>query len=331
MASPRTFYPLWVLSIAMSAVACGPTASGTGDGDDGGSSQRADAASCQQVEPIDFVQPPPPSLMLMVDRSGSMGQPLDGGDDKWSIMQAALARITADYDSAIDFGLTLFPTGAACNGGAVYVDIAPLSGGRVRSELARFSPAGGTPTHTTLEDARSYFAALPPSDAGRFILLATDGLPNCGDGTTRNATVDETLAALRSLATHGVNSYVLGFGGEANNAPDTLNAMAEAGGTASYFPVSSPAELDRALDDIASQVSADVCTVALQSVPDDPAKLGIFLDDEQLPRSPSHSQGWDYDAATNTVTIYGDACTNLRIGRTRAIRIEFGCEGPLVL
>jgi hypothetical protein len=40
--------------------------------------------------------------------------------------------------------------------------------------------------------------------------------------------------------------------------------------------------------------------------------------------------GWDYDAGTNTVTLYGEPCEKLRRGEVSDIDIVFGCPGPVI-
>ena len=68
------------------------------------------------------------------------------------------------------------------------------------------SPYAGTPTASSLEAAKRYFDGRP-ADPNRnsYVLLATDGLPSCGEDGTR------TVAAVRSLASARVRTFVLGL------------------------------------------------------------------------------------------------------------------------
>ncbi len=133
----------------------------------------------------------------------------------------------------------------------------------------------------------SYYQSIPTNPNGRFVLLATDGQPNCGDPNDSSVpTVTQSIAAIGALAGAGVKTFVLGFGDAVVSDPTTLQAMAQAGQTGMYYAATSPAQLDAALDAIAGQISVPPCTIGLVTTPDDPAKLGVFFDGTAVPRSP---------------------------------------------
>jgi Mg-chelatase subunit ChlD len=303
------------------------------DGGPGGGGQGlADAAACDQVTPIEIEEPAPPDLLLVVDKSGSMGDQLQNGQQKWSVMRGALTSIVSDYDDRINFGLSTFPSDDECGPGTIRSPIAPGSALAISGLLAITSPEGGTPTHTTMDAALAYYQGAPVNPNGRYALLATDGQPNCGDPNDPLVpTVSESVTAVGTLAAAGVKTYVLGFGDAVVSDPTTLQLMAQAGGTGNYFAATSPAQLSAALDAIADQISLPSCTIGLLSTPPDPSKLAVAFDGAPVPRSPSHADGWDYDPATNSVTLYGSACDQLQSGGVDNVEVDYGCGGPEVL
>lgn len=302
------------------------------DAGPGGGGNLPPDAACDQVTPIEIIPPSPPDLLLVVDKSGSMGQNLSTGQQKWAVMRSALTQIVTGYGDRINFGLATYPSDDTCGPGSILSQVAPGSGAAISAALLATVPEGGTPTHTTMDAARTYYLSAPANPNGRFALLATDGQPNCGDPNDPSVpTVNESVAAITQLAAAGVKTYVLGFGDAVNADPTTLSHMATAGQTGGYYAANSPAQLATALDAIAGQISVPPCTIGLDGAPDDPSKLGVSFDGVAVPRSPSHTDGWDYDAATNSITLYGDACDDLQGGGVGQVEVDYGCGGPIVL
>ena len=115
--------------------------------------------------------------------------------------------------------------------------------------IAGTMPLGnGTPTRYAIQKAVAHLKATP-TNTPRYILLATDGEPNCADGMT-NALVDPDGAvdAIRMAAAEGFKTFVIGIATQFGDANMTLNRMAEAGGEPRmgdprYYPVASRTEL----------------------------------------------------------------------------------------
>ena len=57
----------------------------------------------------------------------------------------------------------------------------------------------------------------------------------------------------------------------------------------------------------------------------DPNQLYVFLDKTLLVRDTAHMNGWDYDPITNTITVYGKPCTDLKAGTAKVVDIVYGC------
>lgn len=322
----------------------GPNA---GDASSGGSG--AVDAGCSQTTPVPTqVVGDPPDMLLTVDISASMCAPLGllpvGGSTKMRVMKDALRSLVRSKDERIHFGLLLFPEDNGCAPGRIDEPTRRRNAGEVIRRLDRLSDdvltcgirhGGGTPTHTSLGEARRFYASAPRNPAGRYVLLATDGIPNCGEevpdaGTAE--TVEETVAAVAALRAEGIRTFVLGFGSLLAGRRDTLQRLAEAGETGRFYLATSATELDRALNDIAAEVIVPSCDVALDGPRRAPELLRVRFDDgPPIPRNPARTSGWDVDPASpKTLTFHGAECRRLERGHIGAVHVDFGCPGPLI-
>lgn len=307
-------------------------------------------AGCDVTTPVPTqIVGDPPDVLLVVDISGSMCTPLGlfpGGDTKMAVMKQALTDLVTTFDARINFGLMLYPNSSgACDPGTVGNPIMERNGTAINGTISSIvddffgcalANPGATPTHTSIDNARTYWSTIPVNPVGRYTLLATDGLPNCGPvvdpetGETA-ATVDETVTAIGSLNTAGVPTYVVGFGGGFTGDPTALNRMATAGGTGTPFNASTGAALEAAFEAIAAEVIPPSCTIELEGPPRDPMLFQVSFDGGPLiPRNMSRTSGWDYDPATNTITFYGPECDRVQSGAVTNISVDFGCPGPLI-
>ena len=132
----------------------------------------------------------------------------------------------------------------------------------------------------------------PPTTNGcaaqRYLVLMTDGLPtedlsgglwpplgsfsagnlpqsNPGYGVNRPTTkpILDTITALTNLANAGIKTYIIGMGQATDptlfpTTAATLNAMAVAGGTAAYYPATSPTDVTNDLQIIVTTDSRSV-------------------------------------------------------------------------
>jgi hypothetical protein len=130
-----------------------------------------------------------------------------------------------------------------------------------------------------------------------------------------------------------VTTFVLGFGSGVDAAQ--LNKLAVAGGAplpgaTKYYRADTAGELDQALDAIAGSIVS--CSYRVDPAPEDPDQIYVWFEQtEAVPRDPSHMAGWDYDAATQTVTLYGVYCDRLEAHTVAKVDVIFGCPSPPVL
>lgn len=226
------------------------------------------------------------NMLLVLDESGSMNDKASPADtlNKWGIMNAALTSALTSVENDINFGLLLYPydpagidtstipTSCSVPNDATAINVPIKAGPDNVAEILSFvggqRPAGGTPTARALHQAYNYFQTGDGKSlsGSRWVLLATDGGPNCNlgiqctkDTCTQNLDLqcgDKTATTLvnccdpsqtgnpnsnmscldglaatseiANLAAIGVKTFVVGVPGSDPYA-NTLNTFANAG------------------------------------------------------------------------------------------------------
>ncbi|KYF59198.1 hypothetical protein BE08_25780 [Sorangium cellulosum] len=304
-------------------------------------------------------------LVLVLDRSESMTKSW-GDSDRWTMTKGAISSALAAVQDRMSIGLQLFPTDAHCGidaGADLSVAVAPgaTSVPAVKRLLDATAPDGATPTADALARALQYLTVGAGStlEGDRFVLLATDGGPNCshdpgltcsaatcttnmdGDcpavvenccgGAAADACLDDarTVEQVKALSAAGIRTFVVGIPGTTAYAA-VLDQLAVEGGTATaetsprYFEVVDAAALGETLTGITRDLVRS-CELGLEAEPPDRAKVNVFIDEEVLPKQ--GDDGWDYDDSTTppTVVIKGATCDHVRSMGVESVRVEFGC------
>ena len=295
-------------------------------------------------------EPVTPNMMIVLDKSGSMDQDLDGdcmmrnpesgpdpctyppydGNDyqnanwdapsKWTVADDAMTGILVSHGDRVRFGLVTFASDENCGDGDVRVDIGDDTETEIQTTIDATSPIGATPIGDTLADLVGR-ASLQDVDHPNFVVLVTDGQETC-DGDPEQAAMDLYAQALP------VRTYVVGFGGGVDEAE--LDAVAVAGHTdrpspaeTKYYQANNAQELADALDLILGDALS--CSYDLDQTPEDPDLLFVYADDNAVDRDTNQTEGWDYDGATNSVTFYGQVCADLQDGTITDVNIVYGC------
>jgi hypothetical protein len=285
----------------------------------------------------------PSNLMIVLDRSCSMRQPpmAGGTQSKWQIAVAAIEKLTTTYAGQIRFGLDFLPSAAfrsdtanECKAGTITVPIADTSGATIATTLTAALtktdpnyPSGPcvTPIDTGVAGA-STDPALGDTSRPSYMMLITDGMQaGCSAGGGNAG----TIKTLTDLAAKGVKTFVVGFGGAVS--VTDLDSFATAGGepasatSPKFYNATDAASLDAALAAIGGKSLS--CVFSLSKTPPDPSKIYAFFDKmTDVPRDPTHADGWDYDPKTNTVTFYGADCTAIESGTVKQVDVVFGCD-----
>jgi hypothetical protein len=342
-----------ILALARMMAACGPPVK-SGGGDDSPHPDASDntidadetpidGASCgAQMQNIGVVNlGDPPDLLVVLDRSGSMSSPPivfpPTFTSKWTSMKTSLTGVVTTHQQQIKFGLLEFPSddNPGCSAVATpKVNIGLGSGPGFTSYFNGRSPGGNTPAYVGLASALTYYNSIPVNTHGRYVLFATDGLPNCLNNDPNMTSETQTVAAVTALHTAGIPTYVLGFG-DFSSGGQVLNDAAVAGGkpkpgTTKFYEATNAADLDMALMQIAGGIIVPSCSFALQSTPPDPNNVTVTVNGTPVPRSPSHGNGWDYSPNAMTITFFGTYCTSIMGGANSNVSFVYGCPGPII-
>ena len=319
------------------------------------------------------------NVLLVIDKSSSMDdQPAGFELNKWDALKAALAPALAAVRDEMSFGLLLYPFGTRdeipvhcfegccevpAGPGAIQVGIEPgaSSAAKVMSALEASAPGGGTPTAAALDAALAYFTTGDGQSlkGDRFVLLATDGGPNCGPRETTCAAdrctpnldglcpADQgnccdgegsyclndaaVVEKLEALAAAGVPTFVVGIPGTESYA-DYLNVFANAGGVPNpsaqpdYYAVSAEGGVDqltRTFSDITTHLVRS-CTVELGAGAPEKKLVNVAVDCAVVPFA--DGAGWDIDGdSPTTLVLRGDACEHVEREGARRIDVVYGC------
>jgi hypothetical protein len=279
----------------------------------------------------------PAQVLLVLDRSASMLDEIQlfPSRTKWDDATAAVNEALA-ANPQIAWGLKLFPSGTPGDDDSECV-VSPQvdapagfgSQAAIAREIDRSAPASssGTPTKLAIDVAASRLKAstipLP-----RYMVLVTDGVPNC-DGKDEVVARDNAIEAMKTAAAAGIPTFVLGIIDVGDkDASATLDRMAEAGGKPRagmprYYAAGNRAQLDAALAAITLAITT--CVFPLAVPPLDPAFVGVTVDGQLIPRDPAHAEGWDYVTNGLAVEVFGSACTDLKNGAALSVGVHYGC------
>jgi hypothetical protein len=203
--------------------------------------------------------------MIVLDISGSMDDTPSGsgtGPTKLDIAKKAITRLLSRYGTRMPFGLTTFSnTTSDCYDG---IDIAVEPADGTATQIASTVNALVANSTTNTGEAIKTVAmdpAMMAADPGAYILLITDGEPNCPDPSSASDPA-YTVSQIQAAATAGIKTFVIGFGQLPSADQAAMNMMADAGGepcmatscgTKHFYSAESDTALNDAIDAI-SQV-----------------------------------------------------------------------------
>ncbi len=289
-----------------------------------------------------------PTVMLVVDQSGSMTAAFPGGT-RWSVVHDALMGVATMLQADVRFGLTLFtsPKNAVGQGlkcpmltkvpialnSAVAVkkvyDVAmPLSQGPLSPQ-----GSGDTPTGESIEAITADLDLF--TDPGpKFMILATDGDPDtCADfdpGTDPGfaAARQRSIDAVAAAYSKKVGTFVIGVSDDVHafHLQDLANAGAglPVGGAelAKYYHPTNSAEMASALQAIVGNVRTCVFTLGKTVNLPNASNGTVILDGKKLEYGDPN--GWKMNSATQ-LEVTGTACNQIQMD-AKSVKISFPCD-----
>jgi len=265
-----------------------------------------------------------PQYMNTTVCGGTM--PVPSGD-RWTPSVAAIKGLTSSLEDTVRFGLMAYPGEAdQCAAGDMYVEPNLKTAAQIAMELDGMGPDGATPTSLTLEAANNFFAGIvagPDSGANaQYVLLVTDGDPNCVGDTNMEAQ-EASYAAISALAAKGVKTYVIGYDSKMSNFATVLDEMARRGNTGdtAHRAVEDQASLEKEFQEIAGSVVS--CDFKLEKEPPDPTYVLVEVDGKQLNLN-DKDNGWTIKG--KVVTVTGKSCETLQDGKDHTLNVEVKCE-----
>jgi Mg-chelatase subunit ChlD len=277
-----------------------------------------------------------PNVLVIVDRSGSMGDeefPEGSGTSRWDAVRDALTDtpdgLIFSLQSAIRFGFVTYSGAGACpNLDTVACSLDNYDA--IDTAYRGLAPEGDTPTGDSISAVLGMLGTLvPTADDGdpTIFILATDGEPDtCEDGDDEVGGRRESVEATEAAFDMGISTYVISVGDDvgADHLQDVANAGLGRSGSdpdAPFFVATDVAALNEALETIVGGVVDCRLTLSGTIDPDLACSGEVRLDGTVLPCDDPN--GWRAIDAT-TIELTGTACDDLQGGATLTAR--FPCE-----
>jgi len=183
-------------------------------------------------------------VMLVIDVSGSMGDPADpsdpGGPTKLDLAKEAVIDGLDSFKAEDLVGVRIFTSGID-GGPADFVDLAPVQAigpnrERIKNQVDQLSPLNGTPLYSVTQ--RSYDQMLTGYDPALInaVILLTDGRNDDGNAADDREQLQSLLADVKN-SNDGENSrpvriFTIAYGGDTN--PAELKRISEASNATAY-------------------------------------------------------------------------------------------------
>ncbi len=282
-----------------------------------------------------------PTVMLLVDRSGSMWD--DFGDvDRWTAVRDTLVGpsegIVRQLESKIRFGAQLY-TNDDPYGGGVCPDLvgidASLNNYDALHELFNENAPddGDTPTGESIDEVVKILEQ-DTTPHTKIVVLATDGEPDTCAVPDPQEGHDEAIAAAQAAHAKGFPVYVIGVGEDVGQ--EHLGHMANAGqgyaitdpNGADFYEVQDPQSLIDAFSQIISQVRDCVLSLEGQVEPSMADECDVEVNSQ--PVDYNTLEGWRLNNLSE-IELIGSSCDQIQEGDVN-ISVSCPCDayGPVV-
>lgn len=297
----------------------------------------ADKVPCDSEETE--VLPVPPSVLLILDKSGSMSMEVWDHDEmpqtvdvtRWYSLHQVVESVVTKFDAVVHFGVKLFPkidAGSFVNQGAcivndgVEVPIAPMNAQNVLAGIPAidFEVLGGTPMETGLKIGYTYLKGLDPATQ-RFAILVADG--EISDTCPGENFLEALDAVEQTYIGFGVPTYVVGVDVDASTS-EQLASLALVGGKPKpgpepFYQTKNQLELDAAIEQIVKDTLS--CVIAVDPAPSEPELFEVEIDGQPVAQAADCAgDGWVWTNEFSEIELCGAACDMLKeTGKVKAL------------
>jgi len=290
------------------------------------------------------ISSPIPTVVMLIDQSGSMNEAFGGGA-RWNVLRDALINkdtgIISTLESKVRFGLALYTSQNGFGSDTppkicpIITEVAPALK-NYAAIAAKYLPddwKGDTPTGESIDVAVKILDGVT-EEGPKALVLATDGEPdscadpNPGDQMGHDVARGLSVTAVQNAFKKQISTFVISVGDDVGQ--DHLRAVANAGqglavdvdATNRFYLANNQAELATAFDTIVSGVRS--CVFSLNgTVEASRADTGtVTLDGKFLIYM--NNDGWRMNTPSE-VELLGAACAALKKSGDHDLKIDFPC------
>ncbi len=284
-----------------------------------------------------MLEPVVPTIVLLIDQSGSMTSDF-GGQDRWSAVYETLMDpddgVVAQLESQVRFGVTLYTSENGNDGGEcpllTSVDVALDNRDAIDMTYAPASPSDETPTGESLQAVAITLSGVD-AEGPKAIVLATDGEPDTCATPNPQEGQPEALAAAEFAYGEGISTFIISVGNEVG--ADHLQQMANVGVgkdpddpmPAPYYEALDAAQLVDAFNEIIGSFISCELTIEGEVDLDQACEGTVTLDGEEL------ECGTDWEVPNETtLLLLGESCDTLRDGGTHVVDARWPCGAVVI-
>jgi hypothetical protein len=347
------------ISGSCSSGACvnvGPNGSGGSSGssdelfsaDDLKNEHPGEETTCVDLD-VDFARVTP-TVMLLIDQSGSMINSFENSLNRWETLRQTLTdpqnSILEKLDTSVRFGMTLYTSDGGFGTGttprtcpklqSVGIEIGNFAAmssflNKQKDGKYVYGPAGDTPTAESVDAVVRTLEAYE-QEGPKSIILATDGDPDtCLDPKANDSDASKALSvtAVQHAFEAGIPTHIISVGNQVTASHLKALAVAGSGGdtTAQAYTALDTSALVAAFDAIIGSVRT--CDFTLQgTVTGANAPRGkVVLDGQEL--TFGDANGWQMPDV-QTVRLEGTACERVQADAA-GISMKFPCDAITII
>jgi hypothetical protein len=292
-----------------------------------------------------------PTVMLMVDQSGSMTSSFgDAGGTRWTVLRDLLMNpdggLVKTLENDVRWGLALFTWDGKHNISTcpevTTVAVAIDNYNAMNTVYQAANPIDNTPTGDSLLKVAGIvdggivdggFVTMP-SDGPKVIIIATDGDPDscASKGTNDQASQNFTVAAAAAVYDAGVKVYDIAVSSTLNATKQQQVANAGVGldpdkGDAAVYRADDPATLINAFDAIITSTRSCIFKLNGTVVAGQESKGTVTLNG--VPLVYNAPDGWKLDDPS-TLEVTGTACATVKTTADATLTATFPCGAAQV-